>query len=285
MQLLMMAIGLVSGLFLGTEVQAEQVSHNALTSAEKADGWELLFNGRALDGWRNYGQEGEVEGWRAVDGLLSRVGEGGDIITDEVFENFDLRLEWRIETGGNSGIFFRVREGAEAAWHTAPEMQVLDDAAHPDGQEAKTSAGSDYGLFGRSRDTIDGAEKWNAIRILADGGHLDYGQVTKTSDGPDEGMYGESVNLVNPVGDWNTVRILVDGSHVEYWLNGVLIVEYELWSEEWERRVQESKFGVYPEFGRARQGHFALQNHGDPVFYRNIKVRRLPSRSDSSSKP
>ena len=78
MQLLMVAIGLVIGLFLGTEVQAEQVSHNALTSAEKADGWELLFDGRALDGWRNYGQEGEVEGWRAVDGLLSRVGEGGD---------------------------------------------------------------------------------------------------------------------------------------------------------------------------------------------------------------
>jgi len=98
-------------------------------------------------------------------------------------------------------------------------------------------------------------------------------------------MYGESVNLVNPVGDWNTVRILVEGSHVEYWLNGVLIVEYELWGEEWERRVQESKFGVYPEFGRARQGHFALQNHGDPVFYRNIKVRRLPGRPDSSSKP
>ncbi len=224
------------GLLLGSlGMHAEQADPNTLTAAERADGWTLLFDGETTDGWRGYNAESMPDGWQAVDGALARVGQGGDIISEAQFENFELRIEWKLETGGNSGIFFRATEGAGAAWHTAPEMQVLDDDAHPDGQSTMTSAGSDYALYGRSRDTV------------------------------------------KPVGEWNAARIIADGSHVEYWLNGVRVVAYELWNDDWEARVAASKFGVYPQFGRARRGHFAIQDHGDPVYFRNIKVRELPS--------
>ena len=232
----MLGIGLV-----GAALQAGQAPDNTLTAAERSDGWRLLFDGETTNGWRGFRQDTMPDGWQAVDGALARVGQAGDIVSEEQFENFDLRVEWKIEAGGNSGIFFHVTEDAEAVWHSAPEMQVLDDDAHPDGQLSMTSAGSDYALYGRSRD------------------------------------------VVRPVGEWNATRILVDGSHVEYWLNGVRVVEYALWSEDWEARVAASKFSAYPKFGRARRGHFAVQDHGDPVFFRNIKIRPLPSRSDTSS--
>ncbi len=234
-------IGVLGLMLGGSALQAGQAPANTLTAAEKADGWTLLFDGETTNGWREFRQDSMPDGWQAVDGALARVGEGGDIITAAQFENFDLRLEWKIEAGGNSGIFFHVTEDAEEVWHSAAEMQVLDDDAHPDGRSSMTSAGSDYALYGRSRD------------------------------------------VVKPVGEWNAVRILVDGSQVEYWMNGVRIVEYELWSEDWQARVAASKFSEFPQFGRARKGHFALQNHGDPVFFRNMKVRELPSRRSTSA--
>lgn len=208
--------------------------HNTLTDAERAAGWRLLFDGETLDGWRGFRRDGLPGGWAARDGMLQRVGPGGDIITEDQFEDFELSLEWRVEEAGNSGIFYLASEDADRIFESAPEMQILDDAGHADGGSPLTSAGSNYALHPAPR------------------------------------------GVVRPAGEWNEARIVVRDGHVEHWLNGQQIVTYELGSEDWQRRVDESKFAEWPTYGQARRGHIGLQDHGDPVWFRNIKVRELP---------
>jgi hypothetical protein len=205
----------------------------ALSADERKAGWKLLFDGKSLAGWQGFKSPTPGAGWKAIDGVLTREAEGGDILTVDEFGDFELSLEWRLAKGGNSGIFFHVIKEGDAAWWSGPEVQVLDNAVHRDGKDAITSAGSNYAVHPPVRD------------------------VTK------------------PVGEWNTVRLLVKGPHVEHWMNGVKIVDYELWSPDWEARVKASKFGKIPMYGRSKRGHIALQDHGDPVWYRNIKVRPL----------
>jgi hypothetical protein len=206
---------------------------NTLTEAERDAGWELLFDGETMQGWRGYNRPDFPSGWSAEDGMLVRTGPGGDIITDRQFTDFELSLEWRVEEGGNSGVMYRAAEGEESIYHSAPEMQVLDDAGHADGGDPLTSAGANYGLHPAAR------------------------------------------GVVRPAGEWNRARVVVEGNHVEHWLNGVRVVEYELGSEDWEARVAESKFAQWPAYGRAPRGHIGLQDHDDPVWYRNIKIREI----------
>ena len=194
----------------------------------------MLFDGRSLDAWRGFRNDRVPAGWQVVDGALTRVGEGGDLITRDEFGDFELALEWKVAEGGNSGIMYRVTEDASATYETGPEMQVLDDARHKDGESRLTAAGSAYGL------------------------------------------YAAPAGVVKPAGEWNAVRILVRGSHVEHWLNGVKVVEYELGSPDWKAKVEASKFKQWPGYGRAAKGHIALQDHGDRVAYRGIKIRTLP---------
>lgn len=208
-------------------------AHNTLTAAERAEGWRLLFDGQTTQGWRGFRRPDTPAGWRVGDGELQRVGRGGDIITVEQFADFELKLEWKVEKGGNSGIMFRVSEEWDRTWKTGPEMQVLDDERHSDGRRRETSAGANFALHASSPGAVRPAETWNA------GG------------------------------------IIVQGSHVEHWLNGVKVVEYELWSPEWEELVAASKWDTLPGYGRQRHGHIALQDHGDWVAYRNIKIRPL----------
>lgn len=215
-------------------MDTEQMAHNVLTAEERAAGWRLLFDGRTTEGWRGFRMESTPSGWKVVDGALTRVGAGGDIITEDQFANFELRLDWKVAPGGNSGIFFRATEDVERIYEGAPEMQVLDDAAHQDGGSRLTSAGSNYAL------------------------------------------HPAPEGVVRPARQWNEVRILVDGTHVEHWVNGKKIVSYELWSPDWEERVKNSKFVEWPEYGRATRGHIGLQDHGDEVAFRNIKIRALP---------
>ena len=186
--------------------------------------------------WRGYRSADLPAGWQMVDGALTRVAQGGDIITRETYDNFELTLEWKISPGGNSGIFFRVVEDStlNAVYLTGPEMQVLDNGGHADGKIPSTSAGSNFALHAPTRDA------------------------TKA------------------VGEWNQVRLVVNGAHVEHWLNGEKVVEYELGSDDWQQRVQASKFKAWPRYGTARSGHIALQDHGDWVAFRNIRIRRLP---------
>lgn len=162
-----------------------------------------------------------------------RVAGGGDIITTDQFEDFELSLEWKVGPGGNSGIFYRIVESAEETYHTGIEMQVLDDARHADGQSRLTSAGALYGL------------------------------------------YPAPAGVVKPAGEWNSARIVHRGNHVEHWLNGRKIVDAEIWSADWNTRLAGSKFTQWPGFAKASRGHIGLQDHGDRVAFRNIKIREL----------
>lgn len=211
---------------------------DTLPTEEREQGFRSLFDGETMSGWRGFRREDVPSAWVVEDGTMHfRVEEGrenrGDIITAERFGDFELRLEWKISPGGNSGIFFGVSETTDTPYRSGPEMQVLDDAGHRDGQDPRTSAGSNYAL------------------------------------------HAPSSPVTRPVGEWNEVRIVREKDHVEHWLNGVKILEYELGSEEWERLVADSKFAAWPDYGRHPVGHVGLQDHGDPVWYRNIRIRLI----------
>ena len=204
--------------------------------------WIELFNGENLDGWRTYGEAAPRPAWVVEDGVImldvddsTTSTTGGDLITEEQFGNFELELEWKIAAGGNSGIFFSVREipGHTVAYLSGVEMQVLDNSGHVDGERPETSAGSCYALYAPEQD------------------------------------------LTRPVGEYNKVRIVVRDGRVEHWLNGSKVVEYDINSPDWADRVAASKFADWEHFGRYRTGHIALQDHTDPVWYRNIRIRRL----------
>lgn len=213
---------------------AAPVPPNTLSAAERAAGWRLLFDGRTTAGWRGWKQTTMPSGWQVVDGALTRVKSGGDIITTQKYKNFELSLEWNIAPVGNSGVFYRASENDDAIYWTAPEMQVLDDARHVDGKSRLTAAGANYAL------------------------------------------HPAPAGIVRPAGQWNQARLIVNGRHVEHWLNGVRVVQYELWSPDWEMRVHGSKFGQHPHYGRNTEGFIGLQDHGDRVAYRNIKIHILP---------
>ena len=156
---------------------------NTLTEEERQTGWRLLFDGRTTEGWRGYKRSDMPPGWKVLDGALVRVaggaggkgaGGGDDIITIESFDNFDLKLEWKIvDRAGNSGIIIRASEDAAASWHTGPEMQVLDNAAYP-GRDPRQLAGACYDLYAPAKDTSRPRGEWNAVRILADGNHIEH---------------------------------------------------------------------------------------------------------------
>lgn len=211
----------------------EYAPANILSSEESAAGFRLLFDGITTNGWRGYRRATMPEGWRVVNGLLTRVGRAGDIVTTDRFTNFELRLEWKVAPRGNSGIMFHVSEDHEWSYHSGPEFQILDDAAHPDGASRLTAAGSNYAL------------------------------------------HAAPPGVVRPAGQWNQVRLIVNAPRVEHWLNGVKVVEYDLWSTEWEALVQRSKFVAWPSYGRSRSGHIAIQDHGDLVEFRSIRIREL----------
>ena len=153
---------------------AAQASLNALTPAERDAGWRLLFDGKTTTGWRGWKMDTLPSGWEVVDGALTRVRPAADIITTEKFKDFELSLEWNIAPKGNSGIFYRASEEDEAIYWTAPEMQVLDDAGHPDGRSRLTAAGSDYGLYPSPAGVVKPAGQWNQVRIVVNGNHVEH---------------------------------------------------------------------------------------------------------------
>ena len=153
---------------------APAAADELLTAAERAAGWRLLFDGRTTAGWRGYKRPDVPAGWQVLDGELIRVSGGGDIITTEMYGDFELALEWMVGPAGNSGVFYRVTEEGEESYHTGIEMQVLDDAAHVDGQSRLTSAGSLYGLYPVPAGVVKPAGQWNSARVVARGNHVEH---------------------------------------------------------------------------------------------------------------
>ena len=223
---------------IGCQSASENTTPAEVDDEEPAMSEEMPWQMLGADQWRRYGGEGIPEAWQlGDDGVLhfTGEGEGGDIITVEQYDNFELELEWKISPAGNSGIMFRVSEDHDYPWRTGPEYQILDNDSHPDAQEGEDRhAGANYD------------------------------------------MHPPSANVVSPVGEWNMTRIVVNGAHVEHWLNGERIVSYELWNEDWKALIAESKWIDMPDYGMTRIGHICLQDHSDPVWFRNIRIRRLP---------
>jgi len=230
---------IIIGLLISATTTAQQA--NTLTPKEKKQGWQLLFDGQTLNGWKGYNSDKMFSCWSVQNGELVCQGKGGsvtagDIITTADFDNFELDLDWSISKEGNSGIFYHVLEGPQyhAAYETAPEYQLIDDAGWPDKLEEWQKTGADY-----------------AMTPAAEGKKL------------------------MPVGEWNHSRIIYNKGHVEHWLNGMKVVEFQAYSPEWNQKKEQGKWKDYPGYASSQKGHIGLQNHGSGVKFRNIKVRKL----------
>ncbi len=207
-------------------------------SGAGASPWKTLFDGKTTSGWRGFKSDKfPAKGWVVEDGSLhvQKGGGGGDIITADEFAEFDLRFEWKVSPGANSGVMYRVTEEGGATWQSGPEYQVLDDDKHNDGKIASTSAASLYALVSPEKKSL------------------------------------------KPVGEFNEGRIVIYKNVIEHWLNGVRVLTAKLGSDEFNQSISKSKFGPMPLFAKAAKGHVALQDHGDDVWYRNIRIRELHS--------
>lgn len=220
---------------------------NTLTKAEQADGWQLLFNGQDLTGWRSFNNPELIGGWSVVDGCIQAAGDGSDgsgyIVTDKKYSNFILKWDWKLTHGGNSGMIYHVVENPvfDVPYVTGPEYQLIDN---------------------------EGWEEVNAPSKLEEWQKL----------GVDYAMHlpDYSVMKVNPQGEWNTSQIVFDNGHVEHWLNGVKLLEFEAWTDDWFVRKNSGKWANAPEYGLASDGVICLQDHGDPASFKNIKIKELP---------
>lgn len=222
-----------------------------LTADERTAGWEQLFDGRTLRGWRGLGRDSIPSAhWVVVDGSIRKVPsgdvpvqpdgqplEGGDIMTEATYRDFELSWEWKVAPGANSGIKYNVSEELSTSippGHAALgfEYQILDDDRHEDAAIATHRAGGLYDLIEPNAD-----------------------------------------KRLNAVGEWNHSRIILRGNHGEHWLNGAKIVEYELGTARMDSLLAASKYSTIPSFGERRDGHIVLQDHGDEVWFRNLSIR------------
>lgn len=224
---------------------ATSVEPNTLTEAEKADGWQLLFDGKTLDGWKRYGADSIGPLWSVKDGVIVCSGEGlgegtkdvgGSLMTLSQFGNFDLSIDWKIAPGGNSGILYHVMEKPEfkTDYATGPEYQVLDDAGYKDPLKDAQKAGSNYDMYAAPAD-----------------------------------------KKLNAAGEWNSSRIVYNNGKVEHYLNGVKTAEFDETSADYQERYKKSKWVEFPGWNTFKTGSISLQDHGANVYFRNIKIKQL----------
>jgi hypothetical protein len=249
-------IGLASAIIAAACAPAAQVgttAPNALSPAEKRDGWSLLFDGSTFAGWRGLGYDSvPTAHWKIENGAIRKIADGdvarladgqpaagGDLMTRDTYRDFELTWDWRISRAGNSGVKYNVSEEismAAAPNHAALgfEYQMLDDSLHEDNKVPSHRAGALYDLIAP-----------NANKTL------------------------------KPVGEWNSSRLVFRGNHGEHWLNGVKVVEFDLGTPLMDSALARSKYRSIPNFAERRAGHIVLQDHVDEVFFRNLKIRRL----------
>ncbi|PTM09538.1 MAG: DUF1080 domain-containing protein [Bacteroidetes bacterium] len=215
----------------------------------ETDEWIYLFDGTTTEGWRAYNGESLPVQWVIKDGALTfdtekkleseREGGKNIIYGKEEFDNFELYLEWKLPAGGNSGVFYHLKEGYNSLEEIAPEYQLLDDL----GWEAINNA------------TLQEWQKTAADYAM----HV-----------PDN-----SVKITKPAGEWNTTRIIFTEELVEHWLNGKKVLSFVPWSDDWEERKQNGKWKDYPNYGTSKTGFIGLQDHDSPLWFKNIKIKKL----------
>jgi hypothetical protein len=215
------------------------------TDQAASDGWVRLFDGASTAGWHKYGGAPAGSAWKVADSAIyldtssktnGKVVGGGDLVSDEEYENFHLKLDWKIAPGGNSGVIFYTHEDTskyETPWMTGPEMQVVDNEGHPDGKIEKHKAGDLYDLIASSK------------------------------------------NTVKPAGEWNSAEIKSENGKLDLFLNGENVVSTMMWDDNWKKLIAGSKFKDMPGFGTYKKGHIVLQDHDNAVWYRNIVIKKL----------
>lgn len=221
--------------------KAEASAPNTLSAQEKSEGWKLLFDGKSIEHFRNYNKPDAPvnDKWVVKDGAMALTGkDGGDIITKEQYENYDLVLEYKISPGGNSGLMFGVIEQpGKPPYDSGPEVQIQDNAEGKDPQKA----GWLYQLY----------------------------------QPPIDPKTGKPIDATKPAGEWNQLRLKMDNGRGEIFMNGVKYAEFEVGSDEWKARLAKSKFVKWEAFGKSKKGHIALQDHGNEVAFRNVKIKTL----------
>jgi hypothetical protein len=215
-------------------------SANEVSAQEKE--WVSLFDGKTTNGWHTYGKSEAGAAWQVDDGALHLNIEGksqddrGDLVTDKEYENYHLKVEWKVAPGANSGIIFNIHEDKAKygnTYNSGPEMQVLDSDNHADGKIFKHRAGDLYDLIASSSEPA------------------------------------------KPVGEWNLAEIISDNGKLQLFLNGVNIVTTTMYNDEWKALIAGSKFATWPGFGTYKKGKIALQDHNDKVWFRNIQIKEL----------
>lgn len=243
-----------------TELQAEEApAMNALTTMEREEGWRLLFDGESLDQWTGLGRDSIPEGhWRVDDGAIQKVAsgdvptapdgqplEGGDIMTTDTFRDYEFMFEWKVAPGANSGVKYNVSE------------------------ELSTSMEPQYAALGFE------------YQVLDDDRHPDGELPSHRTGGLYDMIPPNDAKQLRPVGEWNESRIVFRGMHGEHWLNGARVVEYDMDSPRFDSLLAASKYADIQGFAERRAGHIVLQDHGDDVWFRNLKIKEDPAEQDA----
>jgi hypothetical protein len=212
---------------------------NTLTKKEANNGWKLLFDGKNFTGWHGFNMKGIPDCWMIEDQALTMTTEGRaesqDIITDQTYTKFVLSAEFKLTKGANSGIIFQIKED--------PKYKFPYET------------GPEYQVMDHAN-WPDKLEDWQIC-------------------GANYAMYPPKAKPFKPFGEWNQVLLVVDGNHVTQMLNGVVVVEYEKYSDEWKKLRASGKWAAFPDYGKYDEGHISLQNHGTKVWYRNLKIKQL----------